>query len=259
MTGSLLIGVDVGGTHTDAVLLEQKNKAAGVVPLDAAKAKTGARTIESLSRVLGELLTKDRASKLARLTVSSTLGLNSLLTGTADAVGVMTTGGPGLDLDPEPFGSLYEALSAMQDHRGHVIKSLEPSLARERANSLVAGGAATMVVGSKFGPKNPALEEIMLQAAREVCPGPVMAASALFGGLNFPRRLGGAVLNAAVKRFYDEFIDDLSETALKLGLSCPIWILKADGGVMSLEAARERPVLALTAGPAASLLGLWAL
>jgi N-methylhydantoinase A/oxoprolinase/acetone carboxylase beta subunit len=86
-----------------------------------------------------------------------------------------------------------------------------------------------------------------------------MAASKLFGGLNFPRRLGGAILNAAVKRLYDRFMDDLSETAARRGLKCPIYVLKADGGVMSLEAARERPVLALAAGPAASLLGLWVL
>jgi N-methylhydantoinase A/oxoprolinase/acetone carboxylase beta subunit len=254
----MLLGVDVGGTHTDAVLLEAMEDSR-VRPLDAAKAKTGLRVIESLTRVFDELLTGDRASRLTRLTVSSTMGLNSLLTDTADPVGVMTTSGPGLDLDPLEWGPLYKALPGQQDHRGHVLETVESDLALEAAKELLAKEAVSLVAASKFGPKNPELEDIMLKAASQVSQGPVMAASRLFGGLNFPRRLGGAILNAAVKRFYDGFLDDLIEITSKRGLKCPIHILKADGGVMSLQAARERPVMALAAGPAASLLGLWAL
>ncbi|MDR3135778.1 MAG: hypothetical protein LBU69_06775, partial [Deltaproteobacteria bacterium] len=251
----MFLGIDVGGTHTDAVLLEETSE--GLVrPIDASKAKTGQRVIESLAKVFDELLTGDRPSRLTRLTVSSTLGLNSILTNTADPVGVMATGGPGLALDPLDWGPLYRALPGQQDHRGHILETVTTDQALEATKSLVANGASSLVVASKFGPKNPELEDIMLKAASQAFTGPVMAASKLFGGLNFPRRLGGAVLNAAVKRLYDNFIDDLTEIAAKRGLKCPIYILKADGGVMSLDAARERPVLALASGPAASLLGL---
>ncbi|MDR2302821.1 MAG: hypothetical protein LBF38_12385 [Deltaproteobacteria bacterium] len=254
----MFLGVDVGGTHTDAVLLEETSDNL-VRPIDAAKARTGVKVIQSLTKVFDELLTGDRASRLKRLTVSTTLGLNSLLTNTADPVGVMTTGGPGLELDPESFGALYRALPGQQDHRGHVLETIEPALVTKTAKELLSQGAQCLVVASKFGPKNPELEDLMLTAAMEAHGGPVMAASKLFGRLNFPRRLGGAILNAAVKRLYDRFIDDLTEIASKRGLKCPIYILKADGGVMGLDSARERPVLALAAGPAASLLGLWAL
>ncbi|MDR0622755.1 MAG: hypothetical protein LBJ61_12925 [Deltaproteobacteria bacterium] len=254
----MFLGVDVGGTHTDAVLLEEApdNRAK---PLDAAKAKTGKRVIESLTAIFDDLLAGDRAGKLTRLTVSSTLGLNSLLTGTADPVGIMATGGPGLELDPGDWGPLYASLTGQQDHRGHVLEPVDTVEALVTAKDLLAKGAKSLVVASKFGPKNPELEEAMLKAASQASFGPTMAASKLFGGLNFPRRLGGAVLNAAVKTLYDAFIDDLGQIAKKRGLKCPIYILKADGGVMGLDAARERPVLALAAGPAASLLGLWAL
>jgi N-methylhydantoinase A/oxoprolinase/acetone carboxylase beta subunit len=254
----MFLGIDVGGTHTDAVLLDETsvNK---VYPMATAKAKTSYRLIDSLSTIFDELLAGDRLSKLTRLTVSSTLGLNSLLTNSADPVGILTTGGPGLALDAESWGPLFKALSGQQDHRGHVLKTVDPAEAKSAANELLLLGASSLVVASKFGPKNPELEDIMLKAASQATSGPVMAASKLFGGLNFPRRLGGSVLNAAVKRLYDRFINDLIEISTNRGLKCPIYILKADGGVMSLEAARERPVLALAAGPAASLLGLWAL
>jgi N-methylhydantoinase A/oxoprolinase/acetone carboxylase beta subunit len=158
-----------------------------------------------------------------------------------------------------------------------VVEAISPNEAFKAAKELLDLKALALVVASKFGPKNPELENIMLaqalKAAKEnsvhsvksaqsdqaALTVPVMAASKLFGRLNFPRRLGGAVLNAAVKRLYEDFFDDLTKAATFHGLKCPIYLLKADGGVMDMPAARERPVLALAAGPAASLLGLWAL
>ncbi|MDR1486966.1 MAG: hydantoinase/oxoprolinase family protein [Deltaproteobacteria bacterium] len=254
----VFLGVDVGGTHTDAVLLEESG--AGKVRVAAtAKALTKERIIDGLNEVLGELLLKRKAKDVKRLTVSTTLGLNSVLTGTADKVGILATQGPGLELDPSDWGDLFRSLDGQQDHRGHVVKPLDPQAALQAAKELANLKVDAFVVASKFGPKNPQLEQSMFEACTAVHRGPVMAASRLFGGLNFPRRLAGAVLNAAVKRLYETFLTDLTQSACAQGLNCPIKILKADGGVMSMEAAREKPVLALAAGPAASLLGLWAL
>ncbi|MDR1086342.1 MAG: hypothetical protein LBP22_16170 [Deltaproteobacteria bacterium] len=248
----MFLGVDVGGTHTDAVLTD------GQKTLAAAKAPTQARVISSLNAVLSELLNGADPKGIKRLTVSTTLGLNSVLTGTAPPVGIMVTGGPGLDLNPKDWGPLFRELPASQDHRGQVIKPLEYLTALSSAREL-AQKAETIVVASKFGPKNQTLEETMFKAALAAAPGPVMAASSLFGRLNFARRLGGTVLNGAVKKLYDLFLQDLEQSVRERGLTCPVWILKADGGVMDITQAKEKPVLALAAGPAASLLGLWAL
>jgi N-methylhydantoinase A/oxoprolinase/acetone carboxylase beta subunit len=187
------------------------------------------------------------------------LGLNSVLTGTADPVGILATSGPGLDLDPKDWGPLFRLLSGRQDHRGRVLEPPDLKEAAKAAADLKSLGAAALVCASKFGPKNPVIEDQLFEAASLETGLPVMEASRLFGGLNFPRRLAGAVLNAAVKRLYDAFLDDLRVVAQKLGLTCPVFVLKADGGVMEAETARRSPALALAAGPAASLLGLWAL
>ncbi|MDR1546292.1 MAG: hydantoinase/oxoprolinase family protein [Deltaproteobacteria bacterium] len=251
------LGVDVGGTHTDAVLLGPAGPGRARL-LAAAKAQTAERVIEGLTEVLDRLLTGRDPAEIGRLTVSTTLGLNSVLTGTADPVGALVTGGPGLELDPADWGPHFRALPGQQDHRGRVLVPVEPAQARAAAAELAEQKVAALVTASKFGPKNPELEEVMRRAAETVFEGPIMAASRLFGGLNLPRRLAGALLNAAVKRLYEAFIDDLSAVARTFKLSCPIFFLKADGGVMDLQAARERPALALAAGPAASLLGLWA-
>jgi N-methylhydantoinase A/oxoprolinase/acetone carboxylase beta subunit len=225
----------------------------------AAKAPTRARALESLTEALASLLAGIDPDKVRRLTVSTTLGLNSVLTGTADPVGVLATSGPGLDPDPAAWGPLFRLVGGRQDHRGQVVEPLDLPGAASAARDLAAAGAAVLVAASKFGPKNPELETALAEAAAEATNLPSTPASRIHGGLNFPRRLNSAVLNAAVGRIYQAFLDDLTGVCRSMGLGCPLHILKADGGVMDVEAARARPVLALAAGPAASLLGLWAL
>ncbi|MDR1578690.1 MAG: hypothetical protein LBT86_10785 [Deltaproteobacteria bacterium] len=248
----MYLGVDVGGTHTDAVLVSE-----GFKILTSAKAVTQPQVIDSLHAVLTQLLANRNHRDVKRLTVSTTLGLNSVLTGAAPPVGIMVTGGPGLELDPADWGPLFRALPGSQDHRGQVLASLDYPATLAVAQEL-AQKAETLVVGAKFGPKNPVLERTMAQAALAATTS-VIAASRLFGRLNFARRLGGAVLNAAVQKLYENFLADLQKALLDHQLHGEVFVLKADGGVMSVEEAREKPVLALAAGPAASLLGLWAL
>ncbi|MDR1608838.1 MAG: hypothetical protein LBT38_10585 [Deltaproteobacteria bacterium] len=249
----MYLGVDVGGTHTDAVLVSEDFQTLG-----AAKAITRPQVLDSLNEVLSQLLAGHDPKKVQRLTVSTTLGLNSVLTGTAPPVSLMVTSGPGLDLEPADWGPLFKALPGSQDHRGQILDHLDYELAFQAAQEL-AKKADIMVVGAKFGPKNPALEETMLKAALAAGIPTVIAAAKLFGRLNFARRLGGAILNGAVLKLYEDFLGALQKALTARGLTSEICVLKADGGIMSLEEARVKPVLALAAGPAASLLGLWAL
>jgi N-methylhydantoinase A/oxoprolinase/acetone carboxylase beta subunit len=254
----MLLGVDVGGTHTDAALLRE------IAPgraraLASFKAPTRERALAGLVEVLEGVLSGVDPAGVKRLTVSTTLALNSVLTGAADPVGVLAASGPGLDPDPADWGPLFRLVPGRQDHRGRILEPCSKTEAAAAAVSLKDAGAKILVAAAKFGPKNPALEDELARIAGDATGLEVMGASRLFGGLNLPRRLSGAILNAAVKRIADGFLDDLAAATARLGLSCPVNVLKADGGMMSLERARPRPVLALAAGPAASLLGLWAL
>ncbi|MDR1039195.1 MAG: hydantoinase/oxoprolinase family protein [Deltaproteobacteria bacterium] len=251
----MYLGVDVGGTHTDAVLLDGDFRLRST-----AKVPTGTDLIATLKEALAKSLEGTDSRYVKRLTVSTTLGLNSLLTGVADPVGLVVTGGPGLAPDPSLLGVCgTRTLSAAQDHRGAEVAPWLPGEAAAAARSLAAEGAKALVCGSKFGPKNPELEERMKAEAAGAFKGPLVAASSLFGGLNLPRRLASAVLNAAVTRLYDGFLRDLEGAARELGLGARILILKSDGGVMTADEARRVPAAALAAGPAASLLGLWSL
>lgn len=251
----MYLGIDVGGTHTDGALLDDNF---GL--LKSAKVPTRPNEVlTSLLAALEPLLADIRPDQVERLVVSSTLGLNAVLTGRADPVGVLATGGPGLDPDLSSF-PLAVLLPGAQDHRGAELEPLEPEAARRAAADLAGRGALAFAVISKFGPKNSRLEDGLARAVALAVPGaPVSRASRLAGRLNFPRRLNTAYLNSSVTRLYGRFIADLKAALAHLGLRAPVSLLTADGGALSLAEAAERPASALAAGPAAGLLGLWSL
>lgn len=252
----MYLGIDVGGTHTDGVRLDEKLAVAATVKVPTRPGDLSG----SVEAALEPLLKGVDPARVRRLAVSGTLGLNAVLTGRAERVGVLATGGPGLPPSFFGGGPLLRTLSGEQDHRGEILIPLQAGEAEEAVRSLRAAGASAFAVISKFGPKNQALERQMARAVSAEAPEAALTmASRLAGRLNFPRRLNTAVYNSAVKKMYARFLDDLRRAAGKAGLKCPVRLLTAEGGAMSPEEAAESPVMTLAAGPAAGLLGLWAL
>jgi len=250
----MYLGIDVGGTHTDGAALDENFEIVRTV-----KIPTG-EVIDSLTEVLGRLLAGSDPGKVERLAVSGTLGLNAILTGQADQVGILASGGPGLPVEDFASWPLYEPLAGLQNHLGAVLLPPDQAKAKAAADRLLKKGAKAWAVISKFGPKNPSSEEILAKAASQADPDfPLTMASALSGRLNFPRRLNTAVLNSAVSRLYASFISNLTAAARRQGLTCQIRLLTADGGALGPDEALTRPALILAAGPAAGLLGLWSL
>jgi N-methylhydantoinase A/oxoprolinase/acetone carboxylase beta subunit len=75
------------------------------------------------------------------------------------------------------------------------------------------------------------------------------------GNLNFPRRIATVYLNAAIYPIHKRFFQAVGDSLRKKGLDIPIFVLKADGGTMSLEASMEAPGQTILSGPAASVMG----
>lgn len=253
----MLIGLDVGGTHTDAVLLDRRQRVASV------KALTRPHDVlPGVLEALTELLRDQDARRVRRLCVSTTLGLNALLTGKADSVGMLVVPGPGLDAclfwDSDP---LFHILNGSQDHRGRIVAPCNEAQVRAALRGLESRGARALGIVCKFSPKNPEMEQGLAALAREVFGPdiPVVLGCEVSGSLNFPRRMHTVWCNAALAGVSREFIRALSEAASSLGLVCPVTVLKADAGVFSTEQAIVDPASTMGSGPAASLLGVWAL
>lgn len=265
----MLAGLDVGGTHTDAVLLD----AAGGGMLAHAKARTRPDDIlASLLKALEGLFAQGPnlgkrcpaldPGRVKRLTVSTTVGLNALLTGKARPAGILAVPGPGLDARLfRPGDPLFRVLDGAQDHRGRVVAApdeaaLEAAFALFERHRIEALG-----IVCKFSPKNPELELALADKARSRFGRgmPLVLGHQVSGSLNFPRRINTVWCNAALAPVSRDFSAALAGAVQRLGLACPIAVLKADAGSFSLEDSALDPAGSMGSGPAASLLGVWAL
>lgn len=259
-------GLDVGGTHTDAVLVD----AATGRLLVAVKEPT--RQDDLLGSILAALRrlaasslpggTPGDPARIRRLTVSTTLGLNALLSGNTDPVGMLIVPGPGLD--PRSFWGddpLLYLLPGALDHRGRVSARPPKNAVAEAARAAVVAGAKALGVVCKFGPKHPEFEAELAEEARSAVPFPlpVLPGAQTGSSLNFPRRLHTVWCNAALASRTREFTAALQQAVAALGLRCPLSVLKADAGSFSAEQAAVDPAGTMGSGPAAGLLGTWAL
>ncbi|MDR2076318.1 MAG: hypothetical protein LBP61_05230 [Desulfovibrio sp.] len=260
----MLIGLDVGGTYTDAVLIDEEAWDREEKPLlKAVKAPTRADSVlPGVIQALEEVLEGENPERIKRLCVSSTLGLNALLTGREDRTCILAVPGPGIN--PALFrgeGETLCVLSGAEDHRGIVVAPLDQGEVRQALRRFSAQGIAACALVTKFSPKNPEMEYALRDLAREELgpDTPIACGSEASGALNFPRRLHTAYCNASLSRIGGDFASALTQAAARLGLTCPIVIMKADAGVFSNADAAAEPAASMGSGPAASLMGVLAL
>lgn len=247
------IGLDVGGTHTDAVLIDTT----GVV--STAKVPTDhADMTSSVLAVLNAVISPAEKKCIASVNLSTTLTTNAILEGKTEAVGVIVSGGPGINPLEHRMGGYYFVIDGSIDHRGVEQERLDPDQLSDAIDTCRKNTIKTYAVVSKFSTRNPAHEQRMERALDRKADF-IAAGHRMAGRLNFPRRIATACFNAAAWRTFNAFADAVETGLSALQTSAPVAILKADGGTMPLEAARTMPVQSILSGPAASVLGIAAL
>ena len=248
----MYLGIDAGGTHTDAVIIRD-----GAI---AARAKIPTRhedLVATLHEVLAALPSELRTN-VTRVTLGTTLAVNALLQDKADPVGLALCGGPGLDPARFALGKYTHVVPGGLDHRGVEVSPQRLDSLHACAQGWQAQGVRAFAAVSKFSPRNPAFEQAMAAALAPfgdvVCQGRLLS-----GLLNFPRRIAAAYYNAAIWRLHNAFADAADAALREADIRAPLFFLKADGGSIPLAASRARPVHSLISGPAASAMGLLAL
>ena len=130
----MIIGIDVGGTHADGVLLDgDRLVAKHKVSVDQQHLS------ESIITLLEELVPADR-SRLERIHLSSTLCTNAIVTGSLDPVGMLIQAGPGLNPDFLTRSWPTWFLDGAIDHRGHIIRDPDPAQGRRGRRRDAAAG-----------------------------------------------------------------------------------------------------------------------
>lgn len=252
----MLLGIDVGGTFTDAVVLN--NKASGDVAQVLAQAKvptTHEDVLQCLLAALDAVLIENVAAQLERVVISSTIVTNALTEHKLDPVFLAVITGPGMNIKGHvPVTPYY--LSGYVDHRGKVTAQIDWTKHRDLLNKK---GSGVCAVSGKFAVRDPQLE---FQAEHELTKcgyKKVFLGSELSGELNFVRRTNSAYFAAQVYTLFQKFSQRITRALTERGIKAPVHILKADGGTLPLEAAIQQPVEAVFTGPAASVLGIEAL
>ncbi len=249
----MLLGIDVGGTHTDVVVVDAK----GV--RSAAKVVTNHENLfESVNDGIASMLREVDAAAIDRINLSTTLSTNAIVEGTTEKVGMIVSAGPGIDPDHFKIGDHYHRIEGALDHRGTEILPLDTRQLERAVASCGKAGVRSYAAVSKFSPRNPAHEN----AVRDALAGGsdfVTLGHALSGHLNFPRRVATAYYNSAVWRLYNRFADAVEKALVGYGIRASVNILKADGGTMPLSVSRTLPVETILSGPAASVMGILAL
>ncbi|MBQ4133791.1 MAG: hydantoinase/oxoprolinase family protein [Desulfovibrionaceae bacterium] len=249
----MLLGVDVGGTHTDAVVLR------GDKIVASAKVDTDSQNLlRSITQVLETVLKEVPPQLISRLNLSTTLTTNALVEDKTEHVAIIVSAGPGMDPETFRVGNHYFPVGGAIDHRGMEVALINDSEIKSVVSHCKRAEVRTAAVIGKFSTRNPRHEEHighMLSPDMDyICMG-----HRLSGHLNFPRRVATAYYNAAVWRLFNNFADAVEKSVLSSCITAPINILKADGGTIPLKEARNLPVESILSGPAASVMGALAL
>ncbi len=245
----MIIGLDVGGTHTDVVLIGE-----GCILRQTKVPTDPSNLFGSVWTALDEVTRDVPPETIRRAVLSTTLTTNAIAEGKLEETGMIVSAGPGID--PECFrtNKHYYTVSGSIDHRGREIQSIDSMEIEAIASLLRSEGIRHVGVVGKFSVRNPKHEILIREILGDDFENVVLG-HRLSGNLSFPRRIATTYLNASVYAIHKKFFQAVKDSLQKKGLHIPIFILKADGGTMSLEASLNSPGQTILSGPAASVMG----
>ena len=249
----MLLGLDVGGTFTDAVIIDGHR-----VVATAKRRTTKDNLMNGIGEALDAVLEGYDTSNIEQVTLSTTVVTNTIVEAKEQVVDLYVITGPGRNVDDIfPVEPIY--LQGYTDHRGIVVERTPADAVRGIANMVqVRSGTDLAAVSAKFGVRNPQ-EELSITEELKNTYHTISNGSLLSGSLNFPRRTISAYFNSAVTPVFTVFKKNVEEALKVRNIIAPLHILKADGGSLPMEHMVSRPVETAFTGPAATVLGLSAL
>ena len=258
------IGLDVGGTHTDAVLMDGSQVIARV------KATTTEDVASGIEAALASVLEGQSPAAVDLLTIGTTQFTNAVVErkqlSRVAAVRVCLPAGRGLmpRADwPQDLGEATDGGSYLI-HGGHLydgrpLSELQERELTELTQTLSDTRPAAVVVSCAFSPTQPDQEDRLVARLADSLPGIRVCASHVMGGLGLIERENASILNASLLDFADRVANALVESSEKLGLQCPVYVSQNDGTLIDLERVRQFPALTFASGPTNSIRGAWAL
>lgn len=252
----LLLGIDTGGTYTDAVLFSEE---AGIVAK--AKALTTRHNLSvgiagAAEAVIGEAGID--AARIGLVSMSTTLATNALVEGQGGRAALVMIGFEEGDLVRD---GLQQALGGdpliicSGGHDVHGNARLLDLAPLENVLKGLAGEVAGFAVAAYFAVRNPAHEIAARDMIRQATGLPVTCSHELSSRLGGPRRALTTLLNARLVPMIDRLIASTRRFMDGNAITAPLMVVRGDGALVASELAIHRPIETILSGPAASLVG----
>ena len=253
---SFILGVDTGGTYTDAVILEGEER---VVSFSKALTTRSDLSLGIASAIEKAVEQKNiDPEKISLVSLSTTLATNALVEGQGDRVALVMIGFKDSDLEKH---SIFDALSGdpfLVADGGHNYAGFEKNpLDKNKLANWVSAvkGVTAYAICSQFAVRNPEHELEAAEIIRRLTKKPVSLSHQLSAKLNGPKRALTAILNARLIALIDLLIIKAEQVIKSLGILAPLMVVRGDGALISAEQAREKPIETILSGPAASIVG----
>lgn len=256
MTSHFLLGIDTGGTYTDAVLFHEVD---GVV----AKAKSLTTRHDLAVGIAGAVDAVLRqadvpVSAISLVSLSTTLATNALVEGQGGRAGLVMIGFGPQDLKRDGLEQALGNDPVIFLPGGHNVHGTETPLdmrALDEALPELSQNVSSFAVAGYFAVRNPAHEIRVRERIREVSHLPVTCSHELSSKLGGPRRALTTLLNARLVSMIDRLVGACEGFLLARGIHAPMMVVRGDGALISAAVAKVRPIETILSGPAASLVG----
>ncbi len=253
---SIFLGVDTGGTYTDAVILDSARD----IVLGKAKSLTTRKDLAlGIGRAVDAAMEAAQisAAEIAMVSLSTTLATNALVEGQGGRVALVFIGFDEGDLER---GGLAEALGGdpviqLAGGHGHAGQETTPLDLAALETAVQAHSVVGFAVAARFATRNPAHENAARDLIRRVTGRPVTCSHELSANLNGPKRALTAVLNARLIGMIDRLVTACEAHIRSCGIDAPLMVVRGDGALISAAMVRERPIETILSGPAASIVG----
>lgn len=246
----MILGIDVGGTHTDSVLMQDRKI------IRKSKVLTDKNDILGcVMRATQAVVTPDDIKKLKRIVLSTTISTNAVAQNQLEPVGLIVMNGPGVSPRDLPLFDQAHFIAGYMNHRGIEAEAIDEDELAALKQQFGNDKIDNLAIIGKFSTRNPVHEQevsaFFADQATHVSLGHHQS-----GVLNFPRRIATTYLNSAIWRLHSRMIDQLESYLHELGADVPLFILKADGGTIGVKQSRLFPVQTILSGPAATIMGV---
>ena len=252
------IGLDTGGTYTDAVALDGERRV-----IASAKALTTHWDLSiglggAIRAVLQALPAGTERRQISLVSVSTTLATNAVVENRFSPICTLLIGFD--DKMVERSGLRREGAGVIvrvqggHDATGEQAEPLDEAAVLQAVREF-GSQAEAFAVAAMFSVRNPAHERRTHDLIRAACDKPVTCSYELSSQLDAPKRALTAALNARLTPQIAHLLDALRQVLLQEAISAPVMMVKGDGTLMRAEVALEYPVETVLSGPAASVVG----